>query len=227
MTSSSNELVDVAHSGAITTLTLNRPEKKNALSIALRDRVSDALDELKGRDETRAVVITGRGSAFSAGFDLAEFEQMNSERFSKRLWASSDRFHRSVLTFPLPLVAAVNGPAIGGGFDLAVMCDLRIASEEAYFEHPERRFIEVVYAPLHDLVGGALARDLCLTGRRLVAREAERVGLVSRVTSPDTLADEALRLAIDVAETPRDILVQMKAKFIRRAAIMADNTAEL
>ncbi|HYA68159.1 MAG TPA: enoyl-CoA hydratase/isomerase family protein, partial [Acidimicrobiales bacterium] len=115
-------------------LTLNRPERRNALSVGLRDEVSDALDELADDESVKAVVVTGAGAVFSSGFDLREFDRAAlDERFGRALWASSDRFHRTVLCFPLPLVAAVNGPAVAGGFDLAVMCDLRVASTTARF----------------------------------------------------------------------------------------------
>jgi enoyl-CoA hydratase/carnithine racemase len=121
----------------VVTLTLNRAEKKNALSIALRDQLSDTLDEVAGDDAVKTVVITGAGDVFSAGFDLREFQQ---PELTEQLWKSSDRFHATVLRFPLPLVAAINGPAIAGGFDLAVMCDVRVAAETARFSHPEIEF---------------------------------------------------------------------------------------
>ena len=114
-------------------ITLHRPEKKNALSIRLRDEVSDALDALAVDESVKVVVITGAGDVFSAGFDLHEFEDAD---LADALWASSDRFHATVLRFPLPLVAAVNGPALAGGFDLAVMCDIRVAADTARFAHP-------------------------------------------------------------------------------------------
>ncbi|MDE3087725.1 MAG: enoyl-CoA hydratase/isomerase family protein, partial [Acidobacteriota bacterium] len=153
----------VERTGEAVVLTLNRPERRNALSVALRDAVSDALDELAGDEETKAVVVTGTGPVFCAGFDLKEFDRgATDEAFMAELWASSDRFHRTVLCFPLPLLAAVNGPAIAGGFDLAVMCDLRIAATTARVSHPERSFWDVVYGPLHDLVGGAVARELTI-----------------------------------------------------------------
>src|SRR5215216_1196953 len=162
-------------SEGVVLLTLQRPEKKNALSIALRDEVSDHLDELADDDRVRVVVVTGAGDVFSAGFDLQELTSVDPD-VQQALWPSSDRFHHTVLRFPLPTIAAVNGPALAGGFDLAVMCDLRIAAESVVFAHPEHTFGDVVYGPLHDLVGGAVARDLCLTGRSIDAAEALRLG---------------------------------------------------
>ena len=170
------------------TLTLNRPAKRNALSVELRDEISDALDELAADPAVKAVVITGAGAVFSAGFDLSEFERAAADdEFGRRLWASSDRYHETVLRFPLPTMAAVNGPALAGGFDLAVLCDLRVASSTARFAHPERTFGDVVYGPLHDLVGGAVARELTLGGREMTAAEALEVHLVGQVVEPAEL----------------------------------------
>ena len=128
-------------------------------------------------------MITGAGDAFSAGFDLREFGSVD-PAVVDAIWPSSDRFHDAVMRFPLPTVAAVNGVALGGGFDLAVLCDVRIAARSAAFAHAEHTFGDVVYAPLHELVGGAVARDLCLTGRTVDADEALRLGLVSRGRAP-------------------------------------------
>jgi enoyl-CoA hydratase/carnithine racemase len=153
---------------------------------------------------------------FSAGFDLKEFDQ---PELADELWASSDRFHRRVLDFPLPTIAAVNGPALAGGFDLAVMCDLRIASTTARFAHPESTFTQTVYGPLHDLVGGAVARDLCFTGRSIDADEALALRVVNRVVPPEQLLDEAAATAGAIARTPRDILVVMKQKVLGRARV--------
>ena len=208
----------------VVTLTLNRPDKKNALSIAVRDEMSDALDELAGDEAVKTVVITGAGEVFSAGFDLREFQQ---PELTDRLWASSDRFHATVLRFPLPLVAAVNGPAIAGGFDLAVMSDVRVAAETARFSHPEIEFGDVVYGPLHDLVGGGLARELCFTGRVVDAEEAKTLGLVSSVVPVDELADEVTRFTDMIDRAPRDVLLRTKAKAIRRARVAEGNTLEL
>lgn len=212
----------------IATLTLDRPDKRNALSTALRDEISDALDTLAADEDVRVVVITGSGPVFCAGFDLAEFEQaVDDPPFGEVLWASSDRYHRTVLEFPLPTVAAVNGPALAGGFDLAVLCDVRLASDTARFAHPEITFGDVVYAPLHDLVGGAVARDLCFTGRSMDAAEAARCGLVSRVVSEGELAAAAAVTAAQIARAPRRLLLRTKAKVLRRAGIQVGGTLDL
>ena len=183
MSAPASEAVLVVERGdGFATLTLNRPTKRNALSVELREAISDALETLAGDPEIKAVVITGAGPVFSAGFDLSEFERAAADdEFGRRLWASSDRYHQAVLRFPVPTVAAVNGPALAGGFDLAVLCDLRVAASTARFAHPERTFGDVVYGPLHDLVGGAVARELTLGGRELTAAEALSVNLVGRV----------------------------------------------
>jgi enoyl-CoA hydratase len=200
-------------------LTLDRPDKKNALSIALRDEMSDALDRLAGDESVKVVVITGAGDTFSAGFDLKEFDHLEDEAFAAKLWASSDRWHRTLIEFPLPVIAAVNGAALAGGFDLAVMCDIRIASTVAHFAHPEQSFSDVVYGPAHDLLGGAVARDLCMTGRGVDATEALALRLVTRVVEPAQLLDEALATAAQVTRAPREVLRRTKAKAVRRAAV--------
>jgi enoyl-CoA hydratase len=212
-------LVDGPHDG-IATVTLNRPERKNALSIALRDQVSNALDQLAADEMVRVVVITGAGTVFSAGFDLSEFNPEHAED-DERLWASSDRFHHAVLQFPLPTVAAVNGPAIAGGFDLAVLCDLRVAADTAWFSHPEREHFSVVYSPLEALVGGAVARDLVFTGRQVSASEAFDLHLVSRVVPADEIAAAAHDTAAQIAAASRPVLLQTKGKALARAGIKA------
>jgi len=213
---------------SVATLTLNRPEKKNALSVALRDEISDALAALAADEGVKAAIVTGAGDAFCAGFDLKEFERASGDaEFGKALWASSDRYHRACLGFPLPLVAAVNGPALAGGFDLAVMCDIRVAAEEARFAHPEITFGDVVYGPLHDLVGGAVARELCFTGRSVDAAEALALRLVSRVVPRSELAEAARALASQIARAPRGVLLRTKAKAQRRAGVVQEATLDL
>jgi enoyl-CoA hydratase len=209
-------------------LTLHRPDKRNALSIELREAVADALDELAGDRAVKGVAITGAGGTFSAGWDLAEFAATDDDPdLARRIWASGDRFHHTLLSFPLPLVAAVNGPALAGAFDLAVCCDVRLASTAARFAHPEFAWADVVYAPLEAMVGGGVARDLVLTGRELDADEALRVGLVSVVCGPDELEGLLDTTMARVAAAPRDALVRSKAKAVRRAGIDLVGTLEL
>jgi len=171
------ELLSVTepHDGVVV-LRLERPEKKNALSIALRDEMSEALTGLVADEQVKVVVVTGAGDTFSAGFDLSEFERIDDAAYAERLWASSDRWHRTLLELPLPTIACVNGPALAGGFDLAVMCDIRVASQTARFAHPEHRFSDVVYGPLHDLVGGAVAREVLVRTKAKAVRRAAVVG---------------------------------------------------
>jgi len=211
----------------IATIVLSRPEKKNALSIALRDEVSDAVDGLVRDGAVKAIVVTGAGSIFSAGFDLGEFRNLGDPEHAARLWASSDRFHHALLGCPLPTLAAVNGPALAGGFDLAILCDIRIATSSATFAHPEVTFGDVVYGPLRELVGGAVARELALTGRPVDAAEALALRLVSAVVEPDQLNAEIARWTGYLARVPRELLMRTKQKIIRGAGQYRPRTLDL
>lgn len=215
-------------SEGVVLLTLNRPERRNALSTELREFGCTLLTDLAADESLEVLVVTGAGSVFCSGFDLAEFEQaMTDDAFGTRLWASSDEWHRRWLDFPVPTIAAVNGAAIAGGFDVAVMCDLRVVAETATFAHPEISFGDVVYGPLHDLVGGAVARDLCFTGRRIDGVEAHRVGLATQLVPADRVVEAALELAATIATAPRSSLTRLKSKVVRRAGTVRDDTLDL
>jgi enoyl-CoA hydratase len=222
------DVLTVERSGAVATLTLERPEKKNALSIELRDAISDALDVLAADEQVSCIVFTGRGEVFSAGFDLREFDRAaTDEKYSRALWASSDRYHRTVREFPLPTVAMLNGPAIAGGMDLAVMCDMRIACHETWFAHPEYTFGDVVYAPLRDLLGGAMARELSMTGRRVDADEAYAIRLVNQVVARAELAAATATLTDRICAAPRALLARTKAKALRGAGVVEGGTLDM
>jgi enoyl-CoA hydratase len=215
-------------SDRVALVTLQRPERRNALSIAVRDALSDTLDALAADEAVSVVIITGEGPVFCSGFDLKEFETAAADpAFDRALWASSDRYHSTLLRFPLPLIAAVNGPAIAGGFDLAVCCDLRIASTTTVFSHPEFAWGDVIYSPLHELVGGAIARELVLTGRAVSASEALALHLVSRVVTPETVVDVAVEHARMMTQSTRELLRRAKAKILARARIADAPTLEL
>lgn len=185
-------------------LTLNRPDKRNAISIRMRREISHCLAEWGDSGKVGAAIVTGAGTVFSAGFDLAEFRQP--ERFDE-LVDSSSRYHLDVWRFPKPLIAAVNGPAVGGGFDLAALCDLRIGAPAASFGHPEIRFgAPPLVTPLRWIVGEGHARDLALTGRTIGADDALRIGLVGTIVDADRLMDEALAVAKGILEAPPETL---------------------
>ncbi len=200
----------------IALVTLNRPDKRNALSIALRNEIDHCLGELADDDSVSVVVLAGAGSSFCAGFDRNEFFIQTPEHV-QALSESTDRFHLRLMNFPKPLVAAINGPVMGGGLDLAVLCDIRICAQDAVFAHPEIKFgAPTLYGPLAEVIGGGLARDLCLTGRRIDAQEAYRIGLVSQVVPADCLLDEAMGVANTIAEAPLAALETVKQMIIDR-----------
>ena len=188
----------------VATLTLSRPERRNALSIELRNEITEQLDGWATDPAIRAVVLTGAGSTFCAGFDLDELAKAD---LAARIRDSSRRYHLAVWHFPKPLVAAVNGPAVAGGMDLCVLCDFRIASASAVFGHPEIKFgAPPLFTPLQWIVGMGIARDLCLTGRRIDAHEALRIGLVNRISEPARVLDDALAMARTIIEAPQAAL---------------------
>ena len=209
------ELVRVSRpEPSIARLTIDRADKRNALSIQVRDEMSDALDELGADESLSVVVVESVGPVFCAGFDLDEFQQPD---LSERLWASSDRWHETLRSFPLPLLASIQGPAFAGGFDLATMCDLRIAAASATFRRPELAWGVAIYSVLADLVGGAVARELSMTQRTLDAAEALALHLVTRVVPDDELADATSALAAEVAACAPGALRHAKAAAIARA----------
>lgn len=206
------ELIEVTREGKVGTLTLNRPAKRNALSVAMRDEISMAIGELGCDTTLRVIMVLSRGEVFCAGFDKSEFTDTSPESI-ERMSVSSDRYHAALAECPLPLVAGIQGPAPGGGFDLAVLCDVRIATPAATFSHPEIKFgAPALFRPLRGIIGGGPARDLVLTGRSIDADEALRLGLVSRVVPAASLADECRKTALQIAEAPRATLVGIKGQ---------------
>ena len=192
-------------------ITLNRPKALNALNTQVLDDIVAALDELERDDEIGAVVITGSAKAFAAGADIKEMQPKSyMDMFMDDFFARWDRLAQ----FRKPTVAAVAGYALGGGCELAMLCDILIAADTAQFGQPE---IKLGVIPgiggsqrLTRAVGKAKAMDLVLTGRNMGAEEAERAGLVSRIVP----ADDLLGVAAEVAETiaAKSLPVTMIAK---------------
>jgi len=196
--------------GGIGIITLNRPEKRNAISIQMRREISHCLNEWK-QSSIHVVIFTGAGLAFSAGFDLDEFRRP--ELFDELL-DSSSKYHKDVWIYPKPTIAAVNGPALGGGFDLTTFCDIRISSPDAVFGHPEIKFgAPPLFTPLRWIVGGGLARDLCLTGRKIDAHEAYRIGLVNEIVEKTELLERAFQIGATILEAPLET-IQFTKKYL-------------
>jgi enoyl-CoA hydratase len=184
-------------------LTLNRPDKLNALSTALLQELDAALDEAERADDVRVVVLTGAGpKAFVAGADIAEYAGLDAPAFdayqerSRRLFTRIDAFAK-------PVIGAINGYALGGGFEIALCCDVLIASEDARFGLPEGL---IGLSPggggtqrLTRAVGVYVAADVLLSARRLSAAEAQALGLVSEVAAPGRAIDAALEKAAAIA----------------------------
>jgi enoyl-CoA hydratase len=198
--------------GAVGLVTLNRPEALNALNSQLMDELTAALDIFERNSETGCIIITGSGRAFAAGADIKEMQhktypQAYSEDFVTRNWERVTRCRK-------PVIAAVNGLALGGGCELAMMCDFILAADTARFGQPE---IKVGVIPgaggtqrLTRFVGKSKAMEMCLTGRMMDAEEAERCGLVSRIVPAAELLDEALRVANMICELSRPMLMLTK-----------------
>ena len=167
-------------------VTLERPEKRNALSIDLRVELADTFERLGGDDSVGCIVLTGAGPAFCAGMDTSQFGGDPDHR--RALVETSTGAFRAVGRCPRPVLAAVNGPALAGGFALALLCDLRIAARSATFGYPELPIgIPPSYASARAALSPAVARELCLTGRVIDAGEALRLGVANEVCDDDEL----------------------------------------
>ena len=202
----SYETILVETRGAVTLITINRPQALNALNSQVLDDLIDAFARFEADASQGCAVITGSGDkAFVAGADIKEMVEKSSADFYAQDFFSKWTSHIVKMTRK-PWIAAVNGFALGGGCELAMMADFIIASEKARFGQPE---IKLAVAPgmggsqrLTKAVGKAKAMDMCLTGRMMDAAEAERSGLVSRVVPAEELLDTALKAAAEIAAMP-------------------------
>lgn len=197
----------------VAVVTLQRPEKRNALSIDLRIELAESFGALSDDDEIGAVVLTGAGPAFCSGMDVTQFggDRAHKEKLVETSLAS----FRAVGNCSKPVVAAVNGPALAGGFALALLCDLRMASEDASFGFPELpRGIPPSYAAARAALPLPLAAELTLTGRLLDAEGALRMGIVEAVHPADELMPRALELAGRIASGPHSAIAETKRRIL-------------
>ena len=189
------------HADGYAVVTLNRPEALNALNTTLTSELGDFLESVADDDGVRCIVLTGSVKAFAAGADIKEMaDQSYADMYKANFFAHG---HDRITRFRKPIIAAVSGYALGGGCELAMLCDFIIASETARFGQPE---INLGVAPgiggsqrLTRAVGKAKAMEMVLTGRMMDAAEAERAGLVSRVVAADALLDDVRAVAAKIA----------------------------
>jgi enoyl-CoA hydratase len=202
----------VSHEGAVAVVTLNRPQALNALNSELLRELVTALEGFDDDDAVRAIVLTGSDRAFAAGADIKEMApQSYMDMFKSNFFAgAADR----IAAIRKPIIAAVAGYALGGGCELAMLCDFIIAADTAKFGQPE---INLGVMPgiggtqrLTRFVGKSKAMEMCLTGRNMDAAEAERSGLVSRVVPAADLMTEALKAAQKIAEQSVPIVMMTK-----------------
>jgi enoyl-CoA hydratase len=204
-------------------LTLNRPAVLNALNQATMEEVARALESMEREEQVRCVVITGAGRAFAAGADVKEMAGVSApEMLAGYRFQQWERIRKVTL----PLIAAVNGIALGGGCELAMLCDMIVAAETAHFGQPE---INLGIMPgaggtqrLTRAIGKARAMEMVLTGRSISARAAEALGLVTKVVPAEAVIDEAVALAKEIASKP-----PVAVRLAREAVLKAfDTTVE-
>ena len=206
------ENIVVETHGRVGLIRLNRPDALNALNTALMRELGAALDAFEGDEAIGAIVLTGSDKAFAAGADIKEmqaksFMDVYKEDFVTAEWERLARCRK-------PVVAAVAGFALGGGCEVAMMCDIVLAAETARFGQPEIKLGIITGAGgtqrLTRLIGKPKAMEMCLTGRMMSAAEAESAGLVSRVVPADDLVDEAMKVAGEIASLSLPIVMMAK-----------------
>ena len=208
----SYETIVLEERSAVALITLNRPEALNALNRQLMDELTGAVRSIEANDAIGCTVITGSDRAFAAGADIKEMQSKSyadvmMEDFITANWEEVTRTRK-------PMIAAVAGYALGGGCELAMMCDFILAGENARFGQPEIQLGVIPGAGgtqrLTRFVGKSKAMEMCMTGRMMDAAEAERSGLVSRVVPTEDLLEEALSVATKIAELSRPALFLLK-----------------
>ena len=194
----------------VATVTIYRPEKRNALSPEVLEEIENLFKELSEREDVNVIILTGGERYFSAGFDLnfiRTIEKVSNEEFT----ALFHRAYRAIMFCSQPVIAAVGGAAIAGGFDLTLMCDIRYASERAKFGQREVALsLNPILDPLWRIIGYGNAMEVALTGRIYDAHEAERMGYVSKVFPEEQLLENVGEIAKNMAKYDRMILKEIK-----------------
>jgi methylglutaconyl-CoA hydratase len=216
----------LAHASGVATLTLNRPDKRNAISYQLMDELQAALDEVAD-SAARVLILTGAGKAFCSGMDLEDLKALSGRSPEQSLKDSEimARLFRSLYDFPRPTIAAVNGAAIAGGCGLATLCDFTLAVPEAKFGYTEVRigFLPAIVSTfLLRQIGEKHARDLLLSGRIIAADEAYRIGLINEIVATEKLTQRAQELALQLAENSPASVFGTKRLLSQHAQVALD-----
>jgi len=181
-------------------ITMHRPREMNALSREMRAELEDCFIRAEEEQSVRVIILTGGDYVFSAGLDLKELTNLPDADIDD-FFRSVTRYLKRISNCKKPLIAAVGGIALGGGFNIATFCDFIIASESAIFGHPELMFgINPLFNPLRQIVGVAKAKELIMLGQPIGAMEALRIGLVNKVVSPENLMSEAESMAAELVK---------------------------
>jgi len=206
-------LLSIERDGDVEIVTLQRPEKRNALSVDLRVELADTFERIALDGQIRCIVLTGAGTAFCSGMDTTQFGGDPEHR--RRLVETSTGAFRAVGGCPKPVIAAVNGPALAGGLALSLLCDIRIASTTATFGYSELPIgIPPSYASARAALTPAVARYLCLTGAVVDSDEALRLGIALELCAPVDLMPRALEMAAAIARMPGDALTETKRRIL-------------
>ncbi len=207
--------------GRIAVVVLSRPEKRNALTMEMWGELAEAVESACGDPQVRVVMLRGEGGAFSAGDDIGEMLSLNGPLEARRFFDAVERGLRSILECPKPVIAVVEGPAVGGGAEILLAADLAIASRDSVIGFPEARIglIPPVLATLGVVVlGHRRARALALTGALLGAEEARELGIVSLVADPGRAWSVALEVAEMIMKSPPEALAEAKRLALKAAS---------
>ncbi len=204
------EFLKLSIEDKVATVTIFRPEQRNALSPGVLAEIEVMFNKLDKNDDVNVIILTGGEKVFSAGFDLnviRTLEKVSNEEFTELF----HRAYKAIMFCSAPVIAAVGGPAIAGGFDLTLMCDIRYASERAKFGQREIALsLTPIMDPLWRIVGLGRAKELALTGRIYDSYEAERIGYVSKVFKDNELLSSVTEIAKNMATYDRTCLSETK-----------------
>jgi len=191
-------------------VTMHRPAEMNALSREMRSELEKSFIHLEEDRDVRCIILTGGDYVFSAGLDLKELSALPDTEI-KDYFRTITKYLKIIYTCKKPVIAAVGGIALGGGFNLVTFCDLIIASESAIFGHPELKFgLNPLFNPLQQIVGMSKAKEITMLGEPIGAREAMRIGLVNKVSAPEKLMYEAESMARELASRDPEAIEAVK-----------------